>query len=59
MKLIVTCKSAEKRVRTLMQETLLGPEIIDPDIDFASSVKSEDRPDLAKEMAYFRTYNGT
>lgn len=42
----------------MLQETLLGPATIDPDIDFAPSVPRSDRPDLAKELKYFQVYNG-
>lgn len=58
VKLIVESHDAERRVRALMQETLLGPVSIDPDLDFSSSMKPGDRPDLMKELSYFRGYNG-
>ncbi|CAM9427889.1 unnamed protein product, partial [Scytosiphon promiscuus] len=58
MKLVVDSVETENRVRALMQETLLGPEQIDATIDFDKSVPPEDRPDIAKELAYFRSFNG-
>lgn len=58
MKLIVDSVDAEKRIRALMQETLLGPETIDPSIDFDKSVDLERRPNIAKELSYFRVFNG-
>lgn len=48
----------EKRIRALMQETLLGPEEIDPKLDFDPSVPMGCRPDIAKELSYFRSFNG-
>lgn len=58
VKLIVASEDAEKRIRALMQETLLGPATIDADVDFSPTVKPEDRPNIAKELQYFRVYNG-
>lgn len=58
MKLVVDSVETENRVRALMQETLLGPEEIDAAIDFDKSVPPKDRPDIAKELAYFRSFNG-
>ncbi|CAM9257277.1 unnamed protein product, partial [Pylaiella littoralis] len=58
VKLIVDSMDAEKRIRALMQETLLGPEKIDASIDFDRSVPVERRPDIAKELSYFRVFNG-
>lgn len=56
--MIVDSMDAEKRIRALMQETLLGPEKIDASIDFDRSVPVERRPDIAKELSYFRVFNG-
>lgn len=58
MKLIVDSMETEKRIRALMQETLLGPEEIDSSIDFDPSVPMGSRPDIAKELSYFRSFNG-
>lgn len=58
MKLVVDSVETENRVRALMQETLLGPKEIDAAIDFDKSVPLNDRPDIAKELAYFRSFNG-
>lgn len=58
MKLIVDSVETEERIRSLMQETLLGPEEIDAGIDFDASVPMNSRPDIAKELSYFRSFNG-
>ncbi|CAM9419674.1 unnamed protein product [Hapterophycus canaliculatus] len=58
MKLVVDSVETENRVRALMQETLLGPKEIDSTVDFDKSVQPQDRPDIAKELAYFRSFNG-
>eukprot|EP00903_Cladosiphon_okamuranus_P020559 g18871.t1 len=58
VKLIVDSLEAENRIRALMQETLLGPEEIDATTDFDPSVPMGDRPDIAKELSYFRSFNG-
>eukprot|EP00752_Nemacystus_decipiens_P003821 g3515.t1 len=58
VKLIVDSAETENRIRALMQETLLGPEEIDATIDFDKSVPVANRPDIAKELSYFRSFNG-
>lgn len=58
MKLIVDSVDAENRIRALMQETLLGPKEIDTSIDFDQSIPVDSRPDIAKELSYFRSFNG-
>ncbi|CAB1116732.1 unnamed protein product [Ectocarpus sp. CCAP 1310/34] len=58
VKLIVDSVETEVRIRALMQETLLGPEDVDASIDFDDSVPVENRPDIGKELSYFRTFNG-
>ncbi len=58
MKLIVDSEDAENRIRALMQETLLGPKEIDTSIDFDKSVPVGSRPDIAKELSYFRSFDG-
>jgi hypothetical protein len=46
----------EAKIRTVFQETLFGPEAIDYDADFAPDVPPEQRPDLLKELRYFRKF---
>lgn len=58
VKLVVDSMESEKRIRALFHETLLGPEEIDPAIDFDPSVPMDTRPDIAKELSYFRSFNG-
>ena len=58
MKLIVDSVETEERIRALMQETLLGPKQIDAAVDFDPSVPIGHRPDIAKELSYFRSFNG-
>jgi len=54
--LIVDSKEVEDRIRTVFQETLFGPETIDPDVDYARDYPAGDKPDLPKELKYFRRY---
>lgn len=49
----------EEKIRIVFQETLFGPETIDPDIDFAHDFPEECRPNLPKEMQYFRKFGDT
>ena len=59
MNLIVTSMDMEERIRAVFQETLFGPEEIDLDHDFAEEYPVEQRPDLKKELAYFRMFGDT
>ncbi|CBJ32522.1 conserved unknown protein [Ectocarpus siliculosus] len=58
VKLIVDSVDTEIRIRALMQETLLGPKNVDASVDFHESVPVENRPDIGKELSYFRAFNG-
>jgi len=49
----------EAKIRTVFQETLFGPEAIDYDADFGPEVPLEQRPDLLKELRYFRKFGDT
>lgn len=52
-------QDVEEKIRIVFQETLFGPETIDPDIDFAHDFPEECRPNLPKEMQYFRKFGDT
>ena len=54
--LLVNSAEVRDRIRRVFQETLLGPQEIDNDVDFASTYPKEDRPDLAKELEYFARF---
>lgn len=49
----------EAKIRTVFQETLFGPETIDYEADFAPEVAPDSRPDLLKELRYFRQFGDT
>jgi hypothetical protein len=58
IKLVVRSKEAEQRIRAVLQETLFGPERIDPEADFSARVPHDQRPDLVAETGYFRVFDG-
>ena len=43
----------------MFQETLFGPEHIDHDVDFAADFPKDWRPNLPKELQYFRKFGDT
>lgn len=51
--LIVESPEIEQRIRTMLQQTLLGPTDFDMDADYADTFPKEDRADLVKEMSFF------
>eukprot|EP01103_Thecamoeba_quadrilineata_P015374 TRINITY_DN483_c0_g2_i1.p1 TRINITY_DN483_c0_g2~~TRINITY_DN483_c0_g2_i1.p1 ORF type:complete len:809 (+),score=173.18 TRINITY_DN483_c0_g2_i1:72-2498(+) len=51
---LVCSQKGENVIRRVFQETLFGPEVIDNDDEFAKSLPPEKRPDLKKELNYFR-----
>ena len=57
--LIVDSKEVEDRIRTVFQETLFGPETINRDVDYTRDYPDGDKPDLPKELQYFRRYGDT
>jgi len=57
--LIVDSEETKKDIETVFQETLLGPKTIDPDVDFDDSFPKERRPDLKKELGFFRKFGDT
>jgi len=54
--LVVETEEAKEKIRQVFQETLLGPKEWDPEIDFDPSFPVENRPDLMKELMYFRKF---
>ena len=56
---LVVEPEVEARIRTVFQETLFGPEAVDYDADFAPELPPECRPDLLKELRYFRKFGDT
>jgi hypothetical protein len=57
--LVVDSKDVEDKIRIVFQETLFGPEHIDPDVDFSSDFPPDARPNLPKELQYFRKFGDT
>eukprot|EP01103_Thecamoeba_quadrilineata_P016437 TRINITY_DN5497_c0_g1_i1.p1 TRINITY_DN5497_c0_g1~~TRINITY_DN5497_c0_g1_i1.p1 ORF type:complete len:828 (-),score=148.88 TRINITY_DN5497_c0_g1_i1:171-2429(-) len=51
---LVCSQKGENVIRRVFQETLFGPEIIDNEDEFPRSYPPEVRPDLKKELNYFR-----
>eukprot|EP01103_Thecamoeba_quadrilineata_P002514 TRINITY_DN12464_c0_g1_i1.p1 TRINITY_DN12464_c0_g1~~TRINITY_DN12464_c0_g1_i1.p1 ORF type:complete len:817 (+),score=167.81 TRINITY_DN12464_c0_g1_i1:39-2489(+) len=51
---LICSPKGETVIRRVFQETLFGPEVIDNDDEFPPSYPKEDRPDLRKELNYFR-----
>ena len=58
VQLIVSSEEVEERIRMVMQETLLGPNEIDIESDFADDYPRENMPDLRKELDYFGNFMG-
>lgn len=58
VQLLVSNQEVEERIRTVMQETLLGPQEIDIESDFADDFPRENMPDLRKELNYFGVFMG-
>ena len=56
VQLIVSNNEVEERIRTVMQETLLGPKEIDIESDFADDFPRDNMPDLRKELDYFGVF---
>ena len=54
--LVVNSEDVKKRIQRVFQETLLGPTHWDPTVDFDPSFPVERRPDLMRELAYFRKF---
>jgi hypothetical protein len=46
----------EEKIRIVFQETLFGPEQIDPEVDFSADFPEGDRPNLHKELKYFTKF---
>lgn len=51
---IITTREVEPLIRTIFQETLLGPKEVNWPEVYSSKVPREAYPDLAKEMGHFR-----
>lgn len=51
---LITTPDGERRIRRVIQETLFGPKHVDLSSEYSPSFPLEMRPDLAREMAYFR-----
>lgn len=54
--LVVNDEDVKSRIENVFQETLLGPREIDPEEDFSPSFPRENRPDLSKELGFFRKF---
>lgn len=54
--LVVNSEDVKTRIQNVFQETLLGPREWDPEVDFAADYPVEKRPDLVKELEYFRHF---
>lgn len=54
--LVVDDEEVKQRIKNVFQETLLGPLEIDPDEDFDESYPRDRRPDLSKELGFFRKF---
>ena len=55
---VVCDRQGEQRLRQILRESVLGPAVIEAVRDFASSVPVQARPDLLREMAFFRRKDG-
>ncbi len=60
-KVVIICDGPqmEARFRAVFQETLLGPQTIDSNIDFDPRFPKEQRPDLRAEMDFFAKFGQT
>ncbi|GBG25706.1 cGMP-dependent 3',5'-cGMP phosphodiesterase A [Hondaea fermentalgiana] len=54
--LVVNDEDVKTRIQNVFQETLLGPREWDPEVDFAPDYPVHKRPDLVKELEYFRHF---
>lgn len=51
---LITTREIASSIRTIFQETLLGPKEIEPPEYYSDACPRESYPDLMKEMSYFR-----
>ncbi|MCS6901988.1 MAG: cAMP/cGMP-dependent 3',5'-cyclic-AMP/GMP phosphodiesterase, partial [Myxococcales bacterium] len=54
IRLVVDDASIEARVRAVFQESLFGPLVVPPDLEFDESYPPDIRPDFRREMENFR-----
>jgi hypothetical protein len=51
---IITTRDVEPLIRTIFQQTLLGPETIDFPHEYSEEVPRDCYPDLLKEASFFK-----